>query len=143
MASAQDCKICLDIDVEEDKQGRNFNLTEYVMEEFPNLKVMVSTFRDVVSADHNILSAVLRDQSGFFSSREFTIRDIVDSIGSGDAFAAGIIYGLVSRMGGQEILDFSTAAAALKHTIVGDANRVCIAEINDLLNDQFMGQIKR
>ncbi|MBT6033003.1 MAG: sugar kinase, partial [Kordiimonadaceae bacterium] len=144
MASSKDCKICLDMDATEDKdQGRNFNLTQKMFDQYPNLDVMVSTFRNVTSADDNSMSAISRDRRGYNVGREFRTRDIVDRIGSGDAFAAGLIYSIISQKTGEETLNFATAAAALKHSIVGDINRVSESEINDLLNESFTGQINR
>jgi len=144
MASAKDCKTCLDIEVTEDEgQGRNFHLTQKMFDQFPQLDVMVSTFRNVISADDNSMSAISRDRSGYNVGREFRTRHIVDRIGSGDAFAAGLIYSLITEKSGEETLDFATAAAALKHSIVGDVNRVSQKEINDLLDDKFTRQINR
>jgi 2-dehydro-3-deoxygluconokinase len=114
-----------------------------MFDQFPQLDVMVSTFRNVISADDNSMSAISRDRSGYNVGREFRTRHIVDRIGSGDAFAAGLIYSLITEKSGEETLDFATAAAALKHSIVGDVNRVSQKEINDLLDDKFTGQINR
>ncbi|WP_417625040.1 sugar kinase [Paremcibacter congregatus] len=146
MASERDCMLCLDVsvgDTSPDGQGRNYALTEKMFERYPNLKVMSSTFRDVISADHHNLSAGLRDRSGYYVSRNFSLQNIVDRIGAGDAFAAGLIYGLMKNQGGQKALDFATAAACLKHSIPGDINRVTRKEIVELLGGEFMGQVKR
>jgi len=146
MASERDCNICLGIEVgntSQDGLGRNYNLTEKMFAVYPNLKVMTGTFRDVVSADYHNLSAGLRDRSGYYVSRNFTMRNIVDRIGAGDAFAAGLIYGLMKNQGGQKALDFATAAFCLKHSIPGDINRVSREEIVALLGGSFIGQVSR
>lgn len=67
-------------------------------------------------------------------SKEYDIQ-IVDRVGAGDSFAAGIIYGLTNMQDYQKIIDFAVAASCLKHTIDGDFNRVCINEINELIDN--------
>lgn len=142
MASERDCKICLGIEVGDTVQdglGRNYALTEKMFAAYPNLKVMTGTFYDEVSADYHNLSAGLRDRSGYYVSRNFTMRNIVDRIGAGDAFTAGLVYGLMKNQGGQKALDFAAAAACLKHSIPGDINRVSRKEIVGLLGGNFIG----
>lgn len=146
MASERDCRMCLGIEVRDtsqDEMGRHYHLTEQIFKAFPNLQVMSSTFRDISSADHQNYSAGLRDRSGYYVSRNFTIRDITDRIGAGDAFAAGLIYGLMKNQGGQKALDFATAAGTIKHSIRGDVNLATREDIVGLLGDGFLGHIKR
>ncbi len=146
MASERDCQTCLGVEVQgtsQDTAGRYYNLTEKMFQSFPNLKVMTSTHRDVHSAEHNTISASLRDRDGYYVSRNFDIKNIVDRIGAGDAFAAALIYGLMKNQGGQKALDFASAAACLKHTIPGDINRTSRKEIVGLLGGNFIGQVKR
>jgi 2-dehydro-3-deoxygluconokinase len=64
-------------------------------------------------------------------------------VGTGDAFAAGLIYGLVIRMKNQEALEFAVAASCLKHSIPGDMNLVTVEEVNQLLNGSGSGRIQR
>ena len=68
---------------------------------------------------------------------------IVDRVGSGDSFAAGIIYGLINNMNCQEIIEFATAASCLKHSIEGDYNRVTVQEVKELVNGSGNGRVKR
>ena len=77
-----------------------------------------------MSADINGWSACLNNGSKFYTSRRYEIRDIVDRVGGGDSFAAGLIYGLTHYQNHQEALEFAVAASCLKHSILGDFNRV-------------------
>jgi 2-dehydro-3-deoxygluconokinase len=67
----------------------------------------------------------------------------VDRIGSGDAFVAGLIYGLLSSMSDQDSLEFAVAASALKHTIPGDANLADAEEIHALVKGENIGKLLR
>ncbi len=145
-ASEEDCRLNLGIEGDgntSDLQGRNYSLSEKMFAAYPNLQVMSTTFRESLSADHNNLSAGLRDRTGYFVSRSYEMRRIIDRIGGGDAFAAGLIYALIRNEGGQRALDFATAAACLKHSIYGDVNRVSVADVEALLQGSSGGQVSR
>ncbi len=73
-------------------------LAKKMFETFPNLKMQAITLRESYSADHNGWSACLYDGERFYLSRRYDITDIVDRVGGGDSFAAGLIYGLHSGM---------------------------------------------
>ncbi|MBC7770447.1 MAG: sugar kinase [Phycisphaerales bacterium] len=105
-------------------------------ERYPHLSILASTERKVVSADHHELTALLfTKDGGAYRSRTHTLRGIVDRIGGGDAFAAGVIHGLWNEMSFQEIADFALAAACLKHYIPGDFNLSTVADVNFYLSD--------
>jgi 2-dehydro-3-deoxygluconokinase len=76
-------------------------------------------------------------------SRQYEIFDIVDRVGTGDAFAAGLIYAMNKAMSDQEALDFAVAASCLKHSIPGDINLSTVEEVNQLLADGGSGRISR
>lgn len=118
-------------------------LTERVMEEFPGLSRIAITLRESFSANHNGWSAVLNNGKDFFHSRRYDIRDIVDRVGGGDSFAAGLIYGL-SRLGDDEkALDFAVAASCLKHSISGDLPLFNLKEVETLLEKGGSGRVQR
>ena len=85
---------------------------------------------------------MLFDGKKAVNSRKYAVH-IVDRIGSGDAFAAGLIYGLVSGYDSQKAVDFAAAASCLKHSIEGDFNLVSKAEVESLMNNNFTGRIQR
>lgn len=118
-------------------------LTQRVMEEFPGLSAVAITLRESRSADINGWSACLRDGDGFHLSQHYDIHDIVDRVGGGDAFAGGLIFGLIDGRSAQHALEFAVAASCLKHSIPGDFNRVSIAEVEKLAGGDASGRVSR
>ena len=118
-------------------------LTGAVMERFPHLRTVALTLRESRSADINGWSACLRDADGFRVGRHYDILDIVDRVGGGDAFAAGLIYGMLDGRPTQAVLDLAIAASCLKHSIPGDFNRVTLAEVEKLAGGDASGRISR
>lgn len=100
------------------------------------------TLRESLSASDNNWSAILFDGQRFYNSRKYQMH-IVDRIGGGDAFGAGLIYGLLALDGPQQAVDFATAASCLKHTIEGDFNQVSVHEVLDLVGSGGSGRIVR
>jgi 2-dehydro-3-deoxygluconokinase len=107
---------------------------DIAFEAFPNLQLMASTDRVVHSANHNDLTGYLFSRQGAWTSEPRSLNPIVDRIGGGDAFAAGMLHGMLEGLGEQASLDFAVAAAALKHAIPGDFNLASRADIEDLVN---------
>lgn len=118
-------------------------LTAKVMSEFPKLARVAVTLRESFSADWNRWAAVLRNRTEFLSGPSFDIRAIVDRIGTGDAFAAGLIHGLTSFKTDAEALDFAVAASALKHSIPGDFNLATEEDILALVRGDRSGRVRR
>jgi 2-dehydro-3-deoxygluconokinase len=118
-------------------------LTDRVMAEFPNLARVALTLRESRGADDNGWSAVLRSRSRFLAGPSYDIRNIVDRIGAGDAFAAGLIHSLASRLADEEALAFAVAASCLKHSIPGDFNLAPEKDIRALMTGEASGRIRR
>jgi 2-dehydro-3-deoxygluconokinase len=91
-------------------------------EAFPQLEKLASTVRTQHSVDRHELSAALHTRSGAIATRTYELSGIVDRIGTGDAFAAGVLHGVENGWPDQQALDFGLAAATLKHAIAGDFN---------------------
>ncbi len=123
--------------------GRYEALARRVLEEFPNLRKQVITLRESRSADHNGWAACLHDRERFLVSRHYEITDIVDRVGGGDSFAAGLIYGLIAYGDDARALEFATAASCLKHSIPGDYNRVSVSEVEGLMRGDASGRVQR
>ena len=123
--------------------GKYKALSDKVLDTFPNLQMQAITLRESRSASCNGWSACLNDRENFFVSRKYEITDIVDRVGSGDAFAAGLIYGLRTFEGREEALNFAVAAGCLKHSIPGDLNRVSAEEVQKLAAGGGSGRVQR
>ena len=118
-------------------------LLEAVMAEFPRLERMAVTLRESRSADHNVWSAALRGRSGFRMGPRLEIFPVVDRIGAGDAFAAGLIHGLHAFDSEEDALAFAVAASGLKHTVPGDFNLASEAEVRSVMSGDVSGRIRR
>ncbi|WP_186757738.1 sugar kinase [Echinicola salinicaeni] len=111
-------------------------------EKSPSIKYVSTTYRTSISASHNKLSGVLWNGKDLLKSTEYDMTHIVDRVGGGDAFMAGLIYGLLGSSD-QEALDFATAASVLKHSIPGDANFVSVDEVKQLVKGENVGKLLR
>jgi 2-dehydro-3-deoxygluconokinase len=149
IANEEDCQKSLGLEVSVDVRSGVLDVEEYrrlaadVMAAFPNLRMQIISLRESRSADHNGWGACLFDGSEFLVSRRYEITDIVDRVGGGDAFAAGLVYGLLTGDDRVRALEFATAASCLKHSIPGDFNRVGVAEVEALLGGDASGRVQR
>jgi 2-dehydro-3-deoxygluconokinase len=119
------------------------NLTTKVLHEYPNLKAIAITLRESKSASHNGWSACLNDRKSFMVSRAYDITHIVDRVGAGDSFAAGLIYGFQALPTHHEALEFAVATSCLKHSVPGDFSRTTVDEVNALLKGGGSGRVQR
>ena len=118
-------------------------LAEKVKAAYPGLGLVAITLRGSRSADRNLWSAALQGRSGFRTSRVYELEDIVDRVGAGDAFAAGLIFGLLEFGDEVRALEFAVAASALKHSIPGDFNLATRPEIERLAAGDGSGRVSR
>jgi 2-dehydro-3-deoxygluconokinase len=107
-------------------------------------KYVAITLRTSLSASTNKWAGMLYslNEDKYALSKEYTI-DIIDRVGSGDSFAAGIIYSLLNKSTTQNTVDFAVSASCLKHTQEGDFNRVSVEDINILVNGNSSGRVLR
>lgn len=120
------------------------SVCEQMLNKFPRAKKVITTLRGSISASHNIWSGILFDGKNTFKSKEYQITHIVDRVGGGDSFMAGLIYGLIHfPEDNQMALDYAVAASCLKHTIKGDANLVSVAEVKKLMSGDLSGRVVR
>ena len=113
-----------------------------LMKRFSSVRQVAITLRESLSASDNNWSAVLWDGSAFHVSRKYPVR-IVDRVGGGDSFGAGLIYGLGTSRTPKEALEFAVAASCLKHTIPGDFNHCSVAEVESLVKGGGSGRVQR
>ncbi len=118
--------------------------TAEIIHSYYGCKFVATTLRKSFSASRNGWSAMLYDAEMLESyfSREYDIQ-IVDRVGGGDSFAAGLIYAMTQKMGCKEAIEFATAASCLKHTIEGDFNRTSVTDVQALLKSGGNGRVQR
>ena len=109
-------------------QGSYESVCRQLAKKFPASSKVIITLRDSINASHNKWSGVLLSGDEFIVGTDYDITHIVDRVGAGDAFMAGIIYGLTQLSSDKQALEFAIAASCLKHTIPGDFNRVNVDE---------------
>lgn len=149
IAGREDCQKMLGMDLRPDEGAEGLEplryraLAEAVMSDFPSVRAVAITLRESHSASRNGWSGVLHDGDAFHVSRRYEITDIVDRVGGGDAFSAGLIYGMMAWGDGARALEFATAASCLKHTIPGDVNRVGVDEVLQLAAGEGSGRVQR
>lgn len=162
VANEEDAADVLDIHAEGTsvEQGR-INAAAYeqvarlIVARFPNIRRVAITLRESISADHNNWGGMLFDAAAdraYFAPqddqgqyRPYEIRDIVDRVGGGDAFAGGLLYALEAGQGADpaHALHFAVAASCLKHSILGDFNYVSREEVEALVSGMASGRVRR
>jgi len=149
IANEEDCQkalgITVDFNVESGELVRNNYkmLSDAVLAKFPDMKMIAITLRESNSADSNGWAACLNDRENFYVSKHYEINDIVDRVGGGDSFAGGLIYGLNHYDDKQSALEFAVAASCLKHSIIGDFNRVSVDDVEKLMGGDGSGRVLR
>ncbi len=149
IANEEDCQKSLGVKVDVDVETGELDTAKYealsakMLELYPNMSTIAITLRESHSASRNGWSACLRDKSGFKLSRHYEITDIVDRVGGGDSFASALIYGLNAYEDRQQSLEFAVAASCLKHSILGDFNRVSVDEVEKLMSGDGSGRVQR
>ena len=149
IANEEDCQKCINVHVDIDVESGSLErekykeLCERVFATYPNLQMLAITLRESKSASHNGWSACAYDGKDFRLSKQYEITHIVDRVGGGDSFAAGLIYGLTHLKSSAEALEFATAASCLKHSIPGDFNRFTVEEVQALVAGGGSGRVQR
>ncbi|HEY3386587.1 MAG TPA: sugar kinase [Saprospiraceae bacterium] len=138
IAGISDIENCLGI------KGNDYaSVCKEVINKNPQIKNISFTHRDTISASHNKIHGVLFDGSTLLSSKEYDLTHIVDRVGAGDAFMAGLIYGWLKRYDDQKTLEFASASCALKHSIEGDVNLATVEEVETLIKGENTGKLLR
>lgn len=149
LGNEEDCQkslgVKVDVDVESGKlqTERYRELTDKVLNLYPNIKKIALTLRESHSANYNGWSAVLNNRKEFFISQKYEIHDIVDRVGTGDTFAAGLIYGINNLNSDKEALQFAVAASCLMHSIPGDLPLLSVEEVKSLAEGTGSGRVQR
>ncbi|MBC8062814.1 MAG: sugar kinase [Clostridiaceae bacterium] len=117
------------------------NVARTLVERF-GLKHVAITLRESFSASDNGWSAMFYDGREFYNSKKYKMH-IVDRVGGGDSFGAGLIYGLTSGLSNQDSLEYAVAASCLKHSVEGDFNLVSKDEVITLMKGDASGRVQR
>jgi len=133
----------VDVTKGEIEASRYSFVTEKLKDRFPNIQYVAITLRQSISASHNKWSGVLYDEKKLYIGPNYDITNIVDRVGAGDAFAAGLIYMLLQKSDPQRALDFAVAISCLKHTIYGDSCVIKLEEVEKLMKGLASGRISR
>jgi len=149
IANEEDCHMVFGIHAEgSDVEAGVIDAHKYqevaskMIQRFPNLKKVAITLRESISASDNNWSAVLYDGKNFMQSRRYAIR-IVDRVGGGDSFGAGLIFGMATGRSESDALEFAVAASCIKHTIPGDINVCTVSEVDALIKEGGSGRVQR
>ena len=137
IAGLTDFENCMDI-----KASDYLEACHVAKQAYPSISYISTTERQTLSSNHNELSAILWDGNELLTSKSYDMPYIVDRIGGGDAYMAGLIYGLL-HMEQQAALEFAVAASVLKHGISGDANLVSVEEVQALVAGNHVGKLLR
>ena len=149
IANEEDVQKSLEITVDIDVESGSLDRSKYkalgdkVLASYPNMKLIAITLRESKSADHNDWAACINNRAHFYESKKYHITDIVDRVGGGDSFAGGLIYGLNHYQELSAALEFAVAASCLKHSIIGDFNRVSVSDVEKLANGDGSGRVQR
>lgn len=150
IANEEDCQKSLGISVDIDVESGHLDTSKYealsqkVLDIYPDMSTIAITLRESINANRNGWSACMRDrQNGFLLSKHYDLTDIVDRVGGGDSFASAFIAGLNLYEDRQQSLEFAVAGSALKHSILGDFNRVSRAEVENLMGGDGSGRVQR
>ena len=137
IAGARDFRQCLN------EEFKSFSDSKKMaFDRFSKLEYLVKTDRISHSSSVNSLSASLYGRKKSYNSKSYELTHIVDRVGSGDAFAGGLIYGLL-HMSPKEAIEFAMAAGVLKHSVPGDILYCSLQEIQELVAGEGNGKIKR
>ena len=107
-----------------------------------NFEKVAITLRSSISANDNDWAAMLFDGEDYYFSKEYHLH-IVDRVGGGDSFGAGLIYSILSGKSSKDAIEFAVAASALKHSVEGDFNRVTVSEVEKLAAGNASGRVQR
>ncbi len=112
-------------------------------EKFPNLQYIAMTLRTVKSTNHNLIGGALYHDGVMYDAKSVDVTSIVERIGGGDAFMAGLIYGLITEKNLDYTINYATTASVLKMTISGDFNFFSNDEIESYMQGDMQGKLKR
>ena len=161
IANEEDCGDVLNIRAgDTDVHSGSLNIDRYpdvarqLTQQFPNVSLVAITLRESISASHNNWGGTLYDRKNDVAHfapmlgdeyQPYSITNIVDRVGAGDSFAAGLIFALNSNefKAPKDVIRFAVASSCLAHSIVGDCNFSTRAEVEALMKGAVSGRVIR
>lgn len=119
------------------------SMAKQLMDMSPRIKKVVGKTRKSISASHQQIQGKMWNGKKYIKTETLNVTHVVDRVGTGDAFAAGLIYGLLHYSKDIQALNFASAACALKHTVPGDVNMVSLENVTSLMEGDTSGAIRR
>ncbi len=124
-------------------EGKFRNSAKQLMSTFPRIRKVVGKTRKSLSASHQQIQGKMWNGQAYIKTEMLNITPVIDRVGTGDAFVAGLIFGLLHYEEDIQALNFASAACALKHTVPGDVNLVSRENVISLMEGDTSGKIKR
>ena len=140
IGNEEDFTACLGLEVPDSDLIGGLNIESYknmiseAVKLYPNFKVVATTLREVKTATINDWSAILYTDGNFYDGMKFNALEIMDRVGGGDSFAAGLIYGLMKGFEPKKALDYGVAHGALAMTTPGDTSMASLKEVEFLMS---------
>ena len=132
-----------DVDVDSDISDEDYkNIMQQLIDKY-SIEMVITTNREAISSNHNNIYCMLYKDKNLYKSKKYYIKDIIDRIGSGDSFAAGILSGMHLFDNYQDILEFAAASFCIKHSIPGDWNLTTKEEVINLMKSKDGLDVKR
>ncbi|WP_245967276.1 sugar kinase [Ulvibacterium marinum] len=126
------------------ESGDKFGVgAKQLMDTFPKIQKVVGKTRKSLSASHQQIQGKMWNGEEYIKTKMLNITHVIDRVGTGDAFASGLIYGLLHYDDDLQALNFASAACALKHTVPGDVNMVSLENVISLMKGDTSGAIRR
>lgn len=141
IGNEEDFTACLGFEIEgNDENLKELNIDGYkkmidnVVKEYPNLKVVATTLREVKTASINDWSALCYAEGKIYKASDYKELEILDRVGGGDSFASGLIYGLMTTGDAEKAVNYGAAHGALAMTTPGDTTMANLKEVESLMN---------
>ena len=141
IGNEEDFTACLGFEIEgNDENLKKLNIDGYkkmidnVVKEYPNLKVVATTLREVKTASINDWSALCYADGKIYKANDYKDLEILDRVGGGDSFASGLIYGLMTTQDAEKAVNYGAAHGALAMTTPGDTTMANLKEVESLMN---------
>jgi 2-dehydro-3-deoxygluconokinase len=123
-------------------RGESYGEVAKALTERFHFRKVAITLRESISASDNNWAAMYYENGNCYFSRKYAVR-IVDRVGGGDSFGAGLIYANLKGFGPQETVEFAAAASCLKHSVEGDFNHVSVEDVQKLAGGDASGRVQR